>query len=63
MNTPAATTALPRKSGTVQPATPIIVRLEKIPATTRNRKHVEDRVRQLNRILDDFGVPLRLRLL
>lgn len=63
MNTPAATTALPRKSGAVQPATPIIVRLEKIPATTRNRKHVEDRVRQLNRILDDFGVPLRLRLL
>jgi hypothetical protein len=42
---------------------PIIVRLENIPATPQNRKQIEDRIRDLNRILEESGTPFRLRLL
>jgi hypothetical protein len=65
MSTPVTAAALSQNDAhDVAPALkPIIVRLEKIPATTHNRKHVEDRIRELNRILEDSGNPFQLRLL
>ena len=42
---------------------PIIVRLEKLLATTSNRKHMEDRLRELNRRLEASAAPFRIRLL
>ena len=42
---------------------PVLVRLENIVATTATRKRIEDRVRELNRTLEDCGAPFRMRLL
>ena len=60
------TAAASRQSGAndAGPAVkPIIVRLEKILATTPNRKHIQHRLQELNRILEDAGTPFRIRLL
>ena len=66
MKTPvSAEAASPQKNpyDDVPDVKPIIVRLENMPASARTRKHIQDRVRQLNRALDESGTPFRLRLL
>jgi hypothetical protein len=49
--------------GTGTALKPIIVRLENILATGLNRKHIQDRLRELNRTLEETGTPFHIRLL
>lgn len=65
MSTPVTAGDLPQEQSydAALAVKPIIVRLENMPATTRNRKHFQDRIRELNRILEESGTPFRLRLL
>ena len=65
MDTSVTAAALPQRESYdgAKTVRPVIVRLEKLPATTHNRKHVQDRIRELNRILEESGTPFRLRLL
>ena len=65
MSTPVSSAALPQKEShdDTSVVKPVIVRLENLPATIQNRKHMRDRVRDLNRILESSGTPFRLRLL
>ena len=41
----------------------VVLRLEDVPATVENRCRISERVRLLNRALEESGTPLRLRLL
>jgi hypothetical protein len=50
-----------RVSGEERPL-PVILRLEDLPATPCNLERLQERVRQLNRLLADSGTPLRLRV-
>lgn len=48
--------------GIEQRTQPIIMRLEDLPATTRNLERIRERVRRLNRLLADSGALFRLRV-
>ena len=45
------------------PGQPFILRLDSVPATAENRSRIGERVRLLNRALEESGTPFRLRLL
>ena len=50
-------------SGSENSTQPVIVRLDAVPATADNQLRIVERVRRLNRALEESGTPLRLRLL
>jgi hypothetical protein len=45
------------------PVKSVVVRLDNVAATGPNRRRIEERVRRLNRSLEESGTPFRLRLL
>jgi hypothetical protein len=44
-------------------AQPVVLRLDSVPATAENRYRISERVRRLNRALEESGTPFRLRVL
>ena len=44
-------------------AHPFVLRLDRVLATAENRYRISERVRRLNRALEESGTPFRLRLL
>jgi hypothetical protein len=42
---------------------PVLIRLNEVPATVSNRRRLAERVRRLNRSLEESGTPFRLRVL
>jgi hypothetical protein len=50
-------------SGAETPLQPLILRLDDVPATGENRVRLLERIRRLNRSLEESGTPFRLRLL
>jgi hypothetical protein len=50
-------------SGEESSAQPVLIRLDTVPATVENRLRILERVRRLNRSLEELGTPFRLRLL
>jgi hypothetical protein len=45
------------------PAAPLVIRLNGMPATAANLGRIRERIRQLNLLLDQSDTPLHLRLL
>jgi hypothetical protein len=41
----------------------LVLRLDSVPETPENRARISERVRVLNRALEESGTPFRLRLL
>ncbi len=44
-------------------AAPFLVRLDGVPATDENRHRISERIRRLDRALQESGMPFQLRLL
>jgi hypothetical protein len=57
-----------RRGGRAYPAPagsrgqPVILRLDDVPATPHNLERMEERIRELNRLLAASGTPVRLRV-
>lgn len=51
------------QSGGETPVKPIVLRLDSVPPTGDNRGRIRERVRRLNNLLQESGIPFRLRLL